>query len=100
MQAQKIYQIFWSWLKITLPIFLGLSAIIVLLLVLLTILQVPSFIIGNHNFWLLRWRYEQDANFSIAFNPLYLFCIASIMALAKLYFKHYFQQRRKRRRGN
>ncbi|MBD2440930.1 hypothetical protein [Nostoc sp. FACHB-110] len=99
MSGQKIYRLFLAWLKITLPTFVGLSAIIVLLLVLFTILQVPSFVLGNDTFWLLRWRYEQNANFAIAFNPFLLFGIASIIGFIGMYLKRYSYPHSKRRRN-
>ena len=79
MSVPNKYQIFSLWLKITFFVFLLLSVIIFLLLVLFTILQVPSFVVGNDTFWLLRWQYQPRAKFVIAFNPLSLFFIAAVI---------------------
>lgn len=102
MLNQKIFKIFWSWLKITLPTFVGLSTIILLMLVLFTIFRVPSLIIGNDSFWLLRWQHDQNSNYSISFNPFFLFYIASAIGLVGLCWKYYYQnysrKKRKRRR--
>ncbi|MBW4687675.1 MAG: hypothetical protein KME40_21820 [Komarekiella atlantica HA4396-MV6] len=96
MSAQKLYAIFWFWLKITLSAFLLLSAIALLLLVLFTILKVPSLMIGNDTFWLLRWRYEPDASYVIAFNPLFLLIVAAAIGFIGLWLKQ--KPRRHRRR--
>jgi hypothetical protein len=99
MTSQKNYRLFLAWLKITLPTFVGLSAIILLLLVLFTIIQIPSFVIGNDTFWLLRWRYEKNDNFSIAFNPFLLFGIASMIGFVGIYLKRDFLHDSKKRRN-
>jgi hypothetical protein len=98
MSKRSKYQIFLSWLKTTLPTFVGLTAIILLLLVCLKIFQVPSFVIGNDRFWLLRWQYEQNKTNSIAFNPLTLFFIASAIGIVGVYLKPYFQQKTRKTR--
>ncbi|WP_193198971.1 hypothetical protein [Nostoc sp. MG11] len=97
MSVQKSHTIFWSWLKITLSAFLLLSAIAFLLLILFTILKVPSFVIGNDTFWLLRWRYEADASYVIAFNPWFLLTIAAAIGFLGLWLKKPKRHRRKTR---
>lgn len=57
------YQTFWLWLKITLYY----------LYVLLTILQLPSFAIGNDTFWLLRWQYQPGLNLQLPLIPYLYF---------------------------
>jgi hypothetical protein len=89
----KNYQIFWLWVKITLFAFLLLSAVTVFLLVFLTILQVPSFVVGNDTVWLLRWQYQPDAKFAISFNPLSFFFISAVIGFLGVLMK---QKKRKR----
>ncbi|MBD6615614.1 hypothetical protein FNW02_07140 [Komarekiella sp. 'clone 1'] len=98
MPVQKYHTLFWFWLKITLSAFLLLSAIALLLLVLFTILKVPSFVIGNDTFWLLRWRYEPDASYIIAFNPLFLLIIAAAIGFIGLWLKQKPKRHRRKTR--
>ncbi|NDJ22253.1 hypothetical protein GS682_11535 [Nostoc sp. B(2019)] len=97
MPAHKSHTIFWFCLKTTLSAFLLLSAIALLLLALFTILKVPSFVIGNDTLWLLRWRYEPDASYVIAFNSWFLFAIAAVVGFIGLWLKKPKRHRRKTR---
>lgn len=58
MNTQRIFIFLKEWLKITQLTFLILSLITVLMLVLFTIIKVPSFVIGNDVFWILRRQDE------------------------------------------
>lgn len=78
--------IFLQWLQITLSAFFLLIAIILLLLPIFTILQVPSFILGNSNIWLLHWQNTQAVGFNIAFNPVLLLAIASFTSVIIMIF--------------
>ncbi|MBG1239893.1 hypothetical protein [Nostoc sp. NZL] len=98
MSKQKPYTIFWFWLKVTLSVFFFLSAMNLLLLVLFSFLRVPSFVIGNDTFWLLRWQYEPGASFVIAFNPLVLISIAAVIGFIGIWWKQKPKQHRRKTR--
>jgi hypothetical protein len=87
MSVPKKYRFLWLWLKKTLFIFLLLSVIGLLLFVLLAILRIPSFSIGNDTFWLLRWEYQPDAKFIISFNLFLSLIIAAIIAFFRIFLK-------------
>ncbi|MBD2254352.1 hypothetical protein [Nostoc parmelioides] len=87
MSTEKIYRLFRLWCKITLSTFVGLNALALLLLVLLSVLRVPSFNIGNDALWLLRWQYEQSTGFVIVFNPLILLAIAAVIGFVGVYLR-------------
>lgn len=87
MNTKKIYIFLQAWFKITLFAFLFLSLITVLMLVLFTITRVPSFVIGNDNFWILRWQYEPSIKFAIQFNPVSVLIIAAIIGFIGLWLK-------------
>lgn len=55
------------WLNLTLMILVLLLISSFLLIPLLKMLEVPSFIIGNNNFWILRWQ-NTATGFSLGFN--------------------------------
>lgn len=83
--------IFWQWVQITLSVFFLLIAIILILLPFLTILQVPSFRLGNSDIWLLDWQNTQPVGFNIGFNAVMLLAIASIIGVIVIIFR---QQKR------
>lgn len=87
MNTQKTRILLQEWFKITLFAFLFLSVITVLMLVLFTIIRVPTFTIGNNIFWLLRWHYEPGIKFAIQFNPVSLFIIAAIIGFIGLWLR-------------
>ncbi|WP_414754317.1 hypothetical protein [Anabaena sp. CCY 9910] len=95
MSTEKTYKLFWLWFKITLSTFLGLNALALLLLVLLSVLRVPSFNIGNEPLWLLRWQYEQSTSFVIVFNPWILLTIAAVIGFVGVYLRRNSKQHRR-----
>lgn len=94
MPVKKLQNSVWQWLKITLLAFWLLCTVILLLLVLFTILRVPSFIIGNQTIWLLRWQYQPGTRFAVQFNPVTVFIIATVIGLIGLWLTSKGRQRR------
>jgi hypothetical protein len=78
---------FGTWLQITLSVFFLFMLGVLLLLPILTILQAPSFMVGNSNLWLLRWQNSPDVGFNITFNPGLLLAIASLLGVIILTFR-------------
>lgn len=94
MPAKNIQTVLSRWFKITLLAFLLLWAVILLLLVLFTILRVPSFIIGNEILWLLRWQYEPGIRFAVQFNFVTVFFLAAVIGFIGLWLTPRRRQRR------
>jgi uncharacterized RDD family membrane protein YckC len=88
----KEYQTFWFRLKITLLVFLLLSAVSLLLLALFAILQIPSFAIGNDTFGLLGWHYQPGTISAISFNP-FLLLVAAVITSVRVLLKHKIRKR-------
>ena len=85
MPVKNLQTALWQWLKITLLVFLLLCTVILLLLILFTIFQVPSFIIGNQTIWLLCWQYQPGTRFAVKFNSVAVFFIAAVIGLIGLW---------------
>lgn len=94
MSVKELQNFFWQWLEITLLAFLLLCTVILLLLVLFTILRVPSFIIGNETLWLLHWQYQPGTRFAVKFNPVAVFFIATVIGLIGLWLTSKRRQKR------
>ncbi|MFB2876788.1 hypothetical protein [Floridanema aerugineum] len=75
-----------KWLILSLSIFLLLILINLGLPAIFLLMRVPSFTIGNNNFWIMEWSNTASGT-SIRFNLMFLLAIAVVIALVRLLFK-------------
>jgi len=73
---------FWTWLNMSLMVFMLLIVISFLLPVVLEIFHVPSFVVGTDDLWILRWE-NNARGFGIVFNllPLLLVPVIGLLGL-------------------
>jgi hypothetical protein len=69
-----------AWLRLSIATFLGLVAINLGLPALLLLLQIPSFVIGGDELWLLQWQNDKTGS-NLQFNLLPLCIIAIALSI-------------------
>lgn len=84
MSSDRIRHLFWRWLKTTFLSFLVIISALLLLVLFLLVFRVPSFEIGQTDFWLLRWQNPPGVPFSLTWNLAPLFAIAAVIGFIRV----------------
>lgn len=84
MTNDRVRRLFWRWLRTTFLSFLVIVSALLLLVLFLLIFRVPSFEIGQADFWLLRWQNPPGAAFSLTWNIVPLLAIAAVIGFIRV----------------
>lgn len=84
MSTHRVLRFCWRWFKTALLFFLVIVSALLLLVLFLLIFRVPSFEIGNSDFWLLRWQNPPGVPFSLTWNLALLLAIATIIGFIQV----------------